>query len=198
MGTTLTATSSVTKSLVKKILENPLGHCWTLQGLGMLRLYLDDGLRMHVWDDRYQVNDVSQMHTHPWNFKSTVVAGEVENLLFIESSDLNEEAIPYNKQKILCGEGGHLIDEPEKIWLVARRPQWYPEGYTYMELAEQIHVSRPKRGTVTIVEREFLEDNDHAYVFWHDGEWVSAEPRPALNDEILSICNNSLDIWFRS
>jgi hypothetical protein len=189
---------SVEKSLVKKILEHPLRYDWTLQGLGMLRLYLDDERRMHVWDDRYSVDDVSQMHTHPWNFESFIVAGEVTNQLYHEVSNtvMPEGSLQYNKQKIFCGTGGGLIGEPEKTWLAARRPNTYGEGCTYYELADEIHISNPKRGTVTIVTREFLADNDHAYVFWKNGDWVSAEPRPATKGEIVAICDNSLDTWF--
>lgn len=180
------------KSLVRKILEAPTEYDWSIQGLGMLRLYLDDTHRMHIWDDRYQVEDVSQMHTHPWNFQSTIIAGVIHNHRFVESSQAHE----YHRQKIFCGVGGGLVGEPDTVKLAMTQEEIYTEGNFYTELAHEIHISKPERGTVTIVERQFLDDADHAYVYWDKGEWISAEPRKAELSEILDICNNSLYNWF--
>jgi hypothetical protein len=189
---------SVVKSLVKKILESPTDHEWTLQGLGMLRLYLDDERRLHVWDSRYAVENVSQMHTHPWNFKSHVVAGELHNTRFVvvDSEPAPTTAKEFNKQTIFCGVGGGLVDSPRKVHLDVYSQEFYSERESYDELAHEIHISQPVDGTVTIVKREFLEDADHALVFWETGEWVSAEPRPATEKEILDITSYSLNRWF--
>lgn len=188
------ATQLVEKSLVQKILEHPLGHDWTLQGLGMLRLYLDDKRRMHIWDDRFKVENVSEVHTHPWNFKSTIIAGTVRNQI---CDEVPGSPVTHKRQRIFCGPGGGLEGIADRVRLMEREYQTYNEGDTYSELAREIHVSAPERGTVTIVEREFLEDNDHAYVYWEEGDWVSAEPRPAEPYEIVSICDNSLATWFK-
>src|SRR6266705_1769973 len=103
----------------KKEVEDILVHCddyqWSLQGLGMLRLYLDDTHRMHIWDDRYQVYNVSQMHTHPWNFTSTVIVGVVRNIRYVE----NSQATEFHRQMIHCGEGGGLVGESDVVNLAA-------------------------------------------------------------------------------
>ena len=71
------------------------------------------------------------------------------------------------------------------------------EGNTYSELAEVIHESVPVEGTVTVVDRSFKEDADHAYVFWQEGKsWVSATPRPATGPEIEYFCKTALGNWF--
>jgi hypothetical protein len=184
---------SVVKSLVQKILENPIGHEWTIQGLGMLRLYLDGERRLHIWDDRYQVDNVSQMHTHPWNFRSYIVAGELYNTLY-EVDD--NDGLPYKQQSIFCGVGGGLVDSPQNVNLAVKSKMFYRERETYSELAHEIHISEPIGGTVTIVKREFLDDADHALVFWKDGDWVSAEPRAATNEEVIDITSYSLRTWF--
>lgn len=181
----------LSKSDVHDILVNCDDYEWSLQGLGMLRLYLDDVTRLHIWDDRFRVRNVSQMHTHPWNFSSRVIAGEVTNLIFEE----DERGSRYKRQKIRCGEGGGLVGNWDTVNLLPKA-KTYSEGDTYSELAHEIHISRPERGTVTIIEREFLDDTEHAYVYWEFGDWVSAEPREAAIEEVHQICNYSLNRWF--
>ena len=183
----------ILKSFSRKILESPFELDWSIQGLGMLRLYLNESTRLHIWDDRYKVESVSEMHTHPWDFKSTIIVGHLANTIFIE--DTKSESV-YNKQKIFCGVGGGLVEEPSQVNLRLWKVEFYEERESYVETANEIHVSNPSRGTVTLVRRHFLEDKDHAYVYWDSGDWVSAEPRKATHDEIADICENSLKTWF--
>jgi hypothetical protein len=193
------------KATVGTILANASQYEWTLQGLGMLRIYLGDkDLRLHVWDDRFAFPAVSEMHTHPWDFESYVVAGIVENYRFKSVAkvpphkDNLQSAEAFMRQSIFCGVGGGLTEEdPEKVWLVKQPRELYRESDIYTQKANEIHVSVPRRGTVTIVRRHFLEDEDHAYVFWpHGEEWVSAEPREATPNEVESIARNALATWF--
>ncbi len=79
-------TENVTQSLALKLLETsavrPEAFEWSLQGFGMLRLYLSKEVRLHVWDDRYAVKNVTTIHTHPWHFRSTVLFGELTDVLY--------------------------------------------------------------------------------------------------------------------
>lgn len=185
---------SVQKDLVKAILTSPHELEWQVQGLGMLRTYLSEERRLHIWDERLKFEGASEMHTHPWNFRSYVVAGVVHNFKYCHSGNaLGEE---YNRQKIHCGVGGGLVGEPEKVHLISLPPERYVENETYKELAEEIHISIPADGTVTIVKREFLDDVDHAYVFWKEGAWGTAEPREATKNEITNVCGYALQTWF--
>lgn len=189
----------IEKLLVKKILEKPSGHDWSLQGFGMLRLYLSDEVRLHVWDSRYAVDDVSTVHTHPWDFRSLVVAGEIINRRFDEYETPGSEFRSldgFRRQTIKCGEGGGLVGTPEDVWLRGGTPEVYLEGESYVQAAHEIHASLPRDGTVTIVTREFKEDTEHAYVYF-EGEWVSAEPRRATLGEVITICRRSLERWFK-
>lgn len=190
------------KLLVQKLLEQPLALDWTLQGLGMLRTYLAPEVRLHVWDPDFKfVEDgevASELHTHPWDFESVIIAGCVRNYRFVESDGTSEEtggAIPVKRQTIKCGEGGGLIGEPVDTFLTEQPTETYREGDTYTQEAHEIHKSLPEPGTVTIIERNFLRDTEHAYVYFKR-EWVSAEPRPATTDEIHAICNGALEKWF--
>lgn len=197
---TFTGTSLV-KPLVKSILEHPEGHEWSLQGFGMLRTYLGSrDLRLHIWDSRFKVEEVSELHTHPWNFHSFVVAGEVENKLFMkvdpERASVRHE--PFVEQEILCGEGGHETPNSTMVALRVDKPsRIHKEGDEYSQFAHEIHRSLPADGSVTIIQREFLGDDDHAFVYIPEGdEWISAEPRPATDEEVAAICTDALARWF--
>lgn len=162
----------------------------------MLRLYLteDKSVRLHVWDNRYVTPGASEMHTHPWGMKSTVVAGVVENIRYVECEPaLDVPHLPYHRQTIFCGAGGGLEGDPEDVELLQFSPETYLPGESYQQRSDEIHVSRPQTGTVTIVERSFGSDVDRAYVYWPAGsEWGSAEPRPAADYEVISILGEAL------
>lgn len=196
---TMTAQDFI-QEIVLDILRKPLEREWSLQGLGMLRTYINPELRLHVWDPRFKFAEVSEMHTHPWNFHSIVIAGEVRNTRFVEVSDDDflQNAGLVNRQQIFCGVGGGLCDEASSQVRLREQPsEIYTAGDAYSQLADEIHVSTPEAGTVTLVHREVVGDADHAFVFWPVGEeWVTAEPRPATTAEIEAICSNALVTWF--
>lgn len=107
------------KPLVKTILTQATSYPWSIQGLGMLRLYLAKDLRLHVWTDQGRVENVSDMHTHPWHFDSEIVAGVMRNQRFVEDvrlpelpghrHDLGESALVPGM--LVCGCGaGTLMD----------------------------------------------------------------------------------------
>lgn len=183
------------KALVRNVLARPFDREWSVQGLGMLRTYLTDdrSARLHVWDDRLQVEDASQTHTHPWDMVSTVVGGLIRNTRL----DIADGAPNFNQQLLLCGVGGGLEGAPQPVRLVAQPTEYISAVSSYTQRADEIHVSDSFRGTVTIVEREFGSDVDHAFVFWPIGaEWGSAEPRPASVMEIHETCSYALERWF--
>lgn len=191
-STTLQPLASTTiKKLVQHVLEYPKGYEWTVQGLGMMRTYLAPEIRLHVWDGKHKFPNVSELHTHPWNFHSIVVAGKVFNHRYVESGDGTQ----IMRQTIRCGEGGGLIGDPEKVRLTMGMKECYIEGDIYVQKAREIHRSSPLDGTVTIIHREFLDDTEHAYVYF-DGEWVTAEPRAATPQEIEDTCVIALGTWF--
>ncbi len=187
----------INKALVRHILEHSPNYYWTLQGLGMLRLYLSGGaqrLRLHVWDSRFAVPGVSVIHNHPWDFTSYIIAGRLENHLFDPHPFYGKQ---YVCQSIKCGEGGGLEGRSFIKRMRVSPPMTYLEGNHYYQVAQQVHASVPQDGTVTVIERVFGGDQDHAQVFWEPGlEWVSAEPRPATEEEVRKICLNAIEKWF--
>lgn len=168
-----------TQQLVKLILQNyDKFDGWSLQGFGMLRLYMPDhGLRMSIWDMAYRVPNVSIIHTHPWSFDSLVVAGRMYNHRFEEWTSAHPAT--HWKQRIYAGEGGGLRDEPERVALIACKLDVICPGHSYKQDSTEIHASYPIDGTVTLCDRIVVDPTDphHADVYWALGtEWVSAEP----------------------
>lgn len=162
---------------------------WSLQGFGMLRYYLPGTTRrVHVWGDH-----VSDMHTHPWNFTSTVLSGRLENEIYVKDPIVGEGS-KYYRQKIKTGPGRWLEGDPEEVWMGLRSVALYTPGQRYRQDFEQIHVSKPSHGCVTICEREVPAD--YAFVYWREDEqWGTAEPRPATPEEREAILGNALRQW---
>jgi hypothetical protein len=188
----------IQKALVKKILEKAELYEWSLQGFGMLRLHLDYDVRLNVWDSRYRVPNVSLMHTHPWNFKSVVVAGRLNNTRYWKTPPKVEilESSVFEYAVIKPGLGGGLREHLGILRLRAYPIETFKEGESYEQVHDEIHISDPSDGTVTVNERQRVGD-DLAYVYWPAGtEWVSAEPRPGKLHEVRDITEAALKKWF--
>jgi len=175
----------------------PGALAWTLQGFGMLRFYIPGGgRRVHVWSPGHAAAGIPVMHSHPWNFTSTVVSGEIVNEIY--SADARPGAAsPYMRQRIFCGAGGGLDGDPEEVWLGMVSSGLYTPGQRYRMEAAQIHVSTPSAGCVTVCARDLaVPDPDRAVVLWPVGEqWGSAEPRPATPGERRDILGHALEVW---
>jgi hypothetical protein len=185
---------SYDRELVKSILTHPRDFSWSVQGLGMLRTYISDELRLHVWDSRLRVPNVSDLHTHPWDLHSTVVAGVYEQRRYEYDDALTAEV--FNRARIKCGENACVIGQ-DKVLLVPSPRESYEAGHTYFQHRAEIHQSFPLNGTVTLVQRFFKQDRDHADVFWQgDGGWVDAAPRAASRNEVLDVTHYALIRWF--
>lgn len=185
------------KAAIEFILRNPLDFEWSVSGLGKLRLYLDPRreFRLHVWDRRLRGAGVSTIHDHPWDFESTIVAGELVNQRYYLANPAR--GVNYKFQKILCGVGGGPVGEPSVTRLEAAKLERYRENNIYIQDATEVHQTAALDGTVTLVRRRFREDVDHANVFWlPETEWVDAEPRAATPEEVKAVTAYSLHLWF--
>src|SRR5271168_556004 len=181
------------RTLAKFVLENAIKFDWSLQGLGMLRLYIGDDTRLHVWDKRFAFPGASPIHDHQqWGLHSTVLSGRMRNYRFIESTD----GVRYMYKTIRAGVG--CIDlSAENMTALKRQPvEIYDAGRSYWQRPEEIHESDPIDGTVTIMHKTPTKDPEAARVFWRVGEtWGSAEPRPAPQAEIIAITRYALGWW---
>ena len=161
----------------------------------MLRLYLDYGCRLHIWHSSLRVPHVTEVHAHPWDFTSTVIAGQLINRRYC----LDEYGKTYLRHLLKCGEGGGLVGQVEPCKLKECFPEVYAEGQSYSQMNHEIHRTEARNGTVTICQRRFRSDADHANVYVMqapDVEFVSAEPRPATLEEVRFVTENALLNWF--
>ncbi len=180
----------LTQQLVKNILLKADSYEWTIQGLGMLRTYLSKDVRLHIWHQDAIETDVSELHTHPWDFESLIIAGKMTDYVYHEKQSAT---LRYLRSDLQCGEGGCLMGDPTPVNLACIHKGEYEPGQSYHRDAEQIHRSVFEDGTVTLIRRFFHEDEDHALVYWPVGDkWGSAEPRPASEAEVLSITQAAL------
>lgn len=208
---------AITKALVADVLKNHQRYKWTLQGFGMLRTYLPNDVRLHVWDDRFAVPNVSLIHDHPWHFESLIVAGLLQNTRFAVMEDYahrpgavigNQSRLhlghAYMRRVIRPGAGFEVLSKDKPCALWPDKMELFKEGDVYGQRANEVHESRPVRGTVTVVQRNRngYDDKpmlDEANVFYpQGGEWVSGEPREATPQEIEDIIGFSLHTWFQA
>lgn len=181
---------------IRRILENPHGRRWTIQGFGMLRTYLteDERVRLHVWSRADEVPGVSVIHDHPWDFTSRVVSGVVRNVRYMAGGHE-----PHWTRLIVCGPGGCALGTPERVMLGAYPDDVHGPGDRYSQAAEVLHASFPSDGAVTVITRRFGADRDVARVCWPDAAgsngWVSAEPREATHEEVERITALALANW---
>lgn len=191
------------QAAVGEVLAKPLAFDWTIQGLGMLRTYFggNDGarsFRLNVWDKRARcVPPASAMHTHPWDFRSLVLAGELRNRRFVEvtlGEVVHAPGTLYNYVTILCGLNAGMDGPQGTIRLARCEPEKYFAGQTYQQDADEIHATDFVDGTVTLNERHRQRDGEHARVFFTtDQSWLDAKPRVPTEAEVIAICKTAAE-----
>jgi hypothetical protein len=185
---------NIQAALVHAILEHHKDYAWTVQGFGFLRTKLADVGRIHVWDTRLRTPTMlSDIHTHPWPLKSTIIIGELINQRFHVGKP-GKGGLPYLSSKIKCGEGGGIEGAIEAVSLTPCSTEFYSTGDTYSQMENEIHRSIVIDGTVTLMERP--AGMSDATTYWPAGlNWVSAEPRPATEWEVTQAVSLALSRW---
>lgn len=179
------------------LLDSPTDYAWTVQGFGMIRTYLDDEkqFRLNVWDDRLRVPRVSDIHDHPWDFTSWVLVGRITNQRYsvLSSSEappiLPADMVPaelFRHVQIVTGEGGGPTGPAGNRWLQPRELESYGPTTGYSQDREEVHRTIAMPGTVTINDRSSATAQHTANIYWEEGDWVNAEPRPATKAEVYS------------
>jgi hypothetical protein len=195
----------IRRKVVLPILDKPFDHKWQVQGLGMLRTYLDPNTRMHIWHSKLNYCADSGWHTHPWDFSSFIVAGSIQNKKYLKRVDgeflgeseppfkANGAWTPFMEQQIICGPGGCAMSEPKLVYLFeAVNVQLYA-GSTYAQRADEIHTTLPADGTISIITRKTVHEDGSANIYYPVGStWSSAEARPAEDFEIILGVNTAL------
>lgn len=179
---------------VLAILDNASAFTWSLQGMGLLRLYVRDIGRIHIWDETLRFPHVSMIHNHSWDLRSTIVGGFLTNRKYIPvdmpfdvpiNHNRANHCAKYHTKLFITGYEGRPIEEQKDVWLTPLQPDTYGPGASYHQIAHEIHETDAVDGTVTILERRD-DAEGHANIYWPAGtEWGSAVPRPATNEEVM-------------
>lgn len=195
MNSLILATDVVRHFVRTELLRWPERYEWSLQGFGMLRTYLSPDVRLHVWDPEYRVEDVSDIHDHPWHFESLIVSGSIENRRY----HVIEGEPTHSRGRIVCGPkpAEHGAKDIENVRLEQWSEGTYHAGDSYRMQADELHASFPSPGSVSIIRRtKANKDPDRALVYWPLGKsWVSAEPGPAPPGVVRRITQRALDCW---
>ena len=185
------------ETILQTIQLLPLSE-WTVSGLGFMRAKLDETRRLHIWDSMLKLPGVTPVHTHPWDFVSTVHSGLLINQMYLECPEPTECAfgVPWRSVTIRCGADGMMKDAPIPTKLHAIAPIVRVAGEKYRQEKAQIHSTYADDGTVTVIDRTFYEDRETARVFMRgETEWVDARVRPATFTEHAIVTQRALALW---
>jgi hypothetical protein len=178
---------------VTAILDNATAYEWSVQGFGMLRLYIRDIGRLHIWDSSLRYPDVSMVHNHSWDLRSTVVSGRLVNTRFWQ----HKAGAPHQGKRLITGYQTRDVQDLGVVLLRAQTPEIYIPGDVYHQRASEIHRTDAEDGTITLMERK-EDEQGQADVYWHAGtEWGTAKPRPATRDEIVEVSQRALKVLGR-
>ena len=171
----------------KQILDNPFDYVWEIQGFGMLRTYIDKNTRLQIWLNKYIVPNVTDIHTHPWDFESYIYQGEITNNCYLELFPIIpsiHKGYEYDRCLILTGENAY-VKEKTKVSLIDAIAVSYTQGDKYKHDMTIPHRIDFIDGTVTILTKKNIQPDSLAYSYVVDGgEWVSAAPRLATKEEV--------------
>lgn len=187
-----------TSAEVHDILVNWKEHEWQLQGFGMLRTYLpgEGEPRLQIWDQRLAQPGNNTVHDHPWNFESRIYAGLLYNQRYQRLPDLWSYGTQgWTEHFITPGVGGGEKAETKLITLKPEALEVYAKDETYGQHWSELHLTRYLNGTVSLITRDRVRENDTASSMSR-GEWTFFEPRPATRTEIKSTVANSLKEWW--
>lgn len=167
--------------LTMAILDNAHNYEWSIQGFGLLRLYIRDVGRLHIWNSSLRYENVSTVHNHSWDLHSTIIAGKLHNTRYVHDDILGW---PYHGHRLVTGFDTRHVEDLPLTKLYALPSEVYLPGDTYSQYATVIHRTDAEDGTVTLMERA-LDVDGQADIYWPAGtEFGTAKPRIALHGEV--------------
>jgi hypothetical protein len=179
----------LSKALVLTLLQHAEDFPWRMQDIGLMGLRLDDHreYRLHVWDPSSCVGELP-IHDHPYDFTSTIIAGELTNTRYEEDLAGDE----YVRFRYVPGDEDQRRSDTVRL---SSRPSSFTEGDTYVQQAHELHASWQQPGTVTAIRCSWIEAPELTVCFRDEKSWKSGQGREATRHEIKSFVAKALE-WF--
>lgn len=186
------------RDATRKMLDNPFAYEWSIQGFGMLRCYLSNATRLHIWSKAHQ--KTSNIHDHPWDFTSIVLSGQIVDTNYIVTrhgmAEHLTEQPTHAMRTISCGPGGCPHDDVVGVTLLETNRTHHKLGAVYSLKHDDLHETKFSSGAVTIINRTFRENTEHARVVVPVGtEFEFIEPRPATREEVIAFVDQAIGDW---
>ena len=180
---------TLSKALVLTILRHAEDFPWRMQDIGLMGLRLDERreYRLHVWDPS-DCGDDSPIHDHPYDFDSTIIAGELTNARYEEDPAGDE----YVRFRYSPGAEAERRSDTAKLSSTAIT---LTEGSQYRQLAHELHASWQRPGTVTAIQCVWVEAPELTVCVRDEASWRSGQGRSATREEIKSFTAKALE-WF--
>ena len=181
---------TLSKALVLMLLQHAEDFPWRMQDIGLMGLRLDDRreYRLHVWDSSSCVGE-PPIHDHPYDFTSTVIAGEMTNTRYDEDPAGGDEYVRFRYSP--GSEGGRRADAVK----LSSTATTFAEGNQYRQLSHELHASWQQPGTVTAIRCLWVDPSELTVCVRDKGSWRSGQGRDATREEIKSFTAKALE-WF--
>lgn len=182
-------TETLCRPLALTILRHAEDLPWRMQDIGLMSLRLDDHreYRLHVWYPAFLDGD-PPVHDHPYDFTSTIIAGELTNTRYEEDGG-GDEYVRFRYRP-----GAEDLRTSDTVRLSATATT-LTEGDRYRQLAHELHASGQSPGTVTVIRCSWVEPGDLTVCHRDEGSWRSGRARDATRDEIKVVAAKALE-WF--
>jgi len=160
-----------------------------MQDIGLMSLRLGDHRehRLHVWDPSYCAEE-PPIHDHPYDFTSTVIAGELTNTRY-EVDPAGDEFVRFRYPP-----GAEVERQTDAIRLSSTATT-LTEGDQYLQLAHELHASWQQPGTVTAIRCSWIAAPTLTVCLRDEDSWVSGQGRDATREEIKHVTAKALE-WF--
>jgi hypothetical protein len=180
---------SLSKALVLTMLEHAEDFPWRIQEIGLMSLRLDDRRehRLHVWDPSYCV-DEPPIHDHPYDFTSTIIAGELTNIRYEEDTAGDHYA------RIRYSPGAEDERRSDAVRLSSKGTT-FSGGDHYSQPAHELHASWQQPGTVTAIRCVWIDAPELTVCIRDESSWRSAQARDATSEEIKSFTAKALELF---
>lgn len=183
------STETVSKALVLAILRHAGNFRWRMVDIGLMGLRLDDRreYRLHVWDPSDVAGD-PPVHDHPYDFTSTVVAGELTNTRYVEDPAGDE----YLRFRYTPPDEDRRRSDTVRLSATATT---FTEGGRYRQRAHELHASGQQPGTVTVIRCSWVDAAELTVCLRDEGSWRSGQGRDATSTEVKAFSAKALE-WF--